>query len=317
MAEQAGHNLIDGSTNRINLELATGIKIKACPGGAIQITDNNGNGIQIATGGAVTVIGSGSLPAAGVTSFNGRTGVVVPVSGDYLVNQVTGAAPLASPALTGNPTAPTQAPGSNDTKIATDAYADAAVLVETTARTTAVALKANIASPTFTGVPAAPTAAPGDNTTQIATDAFVTAAISAALQTASVTLSAAQVNSGAVVQVVAAPGAGKMIVPLCVVYEFVRGSAAFVSNGSEFSVSWQSLGLNATNAGITGDSFIDQATSQIFDAGWIGVQAIGTTTLTQIVNQALVAGRNSLGGVPTGGGTSTLKIFVIYQVITV
>ena len=35
-------------------------------------------------------------------------------------------APLASPALTGNPTAPTQSPGNNSTRIATTAYADAA-----------------------------------------------------------------------------------------------------------------------------------------------------------------------------------------------
>lgn len=35
-------------------------------------------------------------------------------------------APLASPALTGSPTAPTQSPGDNSTKIATTAYADAA-----------------------------------------------------------------------------------------------------------------------------------------------------------------------------------------------
>jgi hypothetical protein len=36
-------------------------------------------------------------------------------------------APLASPALTGNPTAPTQAPGDDSDKLATTAYADAAV----------------------------------------------------------------------------------------------------------------------------------------------------------------------------------------------
>jgi hypothetical protein len=36
-------------------------------------------------------------------------------------------APLASPALTGNPTAPTQSAGDNSTKIATTAYADAAI----------------------------------------------------------------------------------------------------------------------------------------------------------------------------------------------
>lgn len=37
-----------------------------------------------------------------------------------------GKAPLASPALTGNPTAPTQSPGTGNTRIATTAYADAA-----------------------------------------------------------------------------------------------------------------------------------------------------------------------------------------------
>jgi hypothetical protein len=61
---------------------------------------------------------------SGVTSFNGRTGAVTPESGDYSVGQVTGAAPLASPALTGTPTAPTQGAGDDSTKIATTAYAD-------------------------------------------------------------------------------------------------------------------------------------------------------------------------------------------------
>lgn len=101
---------------------------------------------------------------APVQSVFGRTGNVTATSGDYSVGQVTGAAPLNSPALTGVPTAPTAAPGTNTTQLATTAYADAIA-----------ALKANINSPTFTGVPAAPTAAPGTNTTQLATTAFVLA----------------------------------------------------------------------------------------------------------------------------------------------
>ena len=60
--------------------------------------------------------------AAGVTSFNSRTGAVVPVSGDYTVGQVTGAAPLASPTLTGVPAAPTAALNDNTTQLATDAF---------------------------------------------------------------------------------------------------------------------------------------------------------------------------------------------------
>lgn len=42
----------------------------------------------------------------GVTTFNGRLGAVSPTTGDYTVSQVTGAAPLASPTLTGTVTLP-------------------------------------------------------------------------------------------------------------------------------------------------------------------------------------------------------------------
>lgn len=82
------------------------------------------------------------------------------------------AASLVSPAFTGIPTAPTAAPGTNTTQLATTAYADAISAV----LTAALALKAALASPTFTGTPAAPTAAPGTNTTQLANTAFVEAA---------------------------------------------------------------------------------------------------------------------------------------------
>lgn len=42
-------------------------------------------------------------------------------------------APLASPALTGNPTAPTQTAGNNSTRLATTAYVDAGVVATTQA----------------------------------------------------------------------------------------------------------------------------------------------------------------------------------------
>lgn len=81
-----------------------------------------------------------------------------------VTNLLAGKAPLASPALTGTPTAPTASQADNSTKIATTAYVD-----------TGLALKAPLASPTLTGTPAAPTAAVGTNTTQLATTAFVNA----------------------------------------------------------------------------------------------------------------------------------------------
>lgn len=77
-------------------------------------------------------------------------------------------APLASPALTGTPTAPTQVAGNNSTRLATTAFV--------------VASFAPLASPALTGVPTAPTPSAGDNSTKIATTAYVDAADSAAVK---------------------------------------------------------------------------------------------------------------------------------------
>ena len=113
------------------------------------------NTTQIASTAFVEAAVAGSV--SGVSSFNTRTGAVAPTSGDYAVGQVTGAAPLASPALTGTPTAPTQTTGDNTTKIATDAFVSTAVGVETTRAEAAEALLAPLASPALTGTPTAPT----------------------------------------------------------------------------------------------------------------------------------------------------------------
>lgn len=80
-------------------------------------------------------------------------------------------APLASPALTGTPTAPTAANGTNTTQLATTAFVQAAV--------PDVSALAPKASPALTGTPTAPTAAQGNSTTQLATTAFVNAEIAA------------------------------------------------------------------------------------------------------------------------------------------
>ena len=66
---------------------------------------------------------------------------------------------LASPALTGTPTAPTAAASTNTTQLATTAFVDNSF--------------APLASPTLTGTPSTPTASPSTNTTQIATTAFI------------------------------------------------------------------------------------------------------------------------------------------------
>jgi hypothetical protein len=122
-------------------------------------------------------------------------------------------ADLASPTLTGVPLAPTAAPATNTTQIATTAFVTAAVsgagvasfsagstgFTPNTATTGAITLAGTLnvanggtgvttstgttsvvlsASPTLTGTPLAPTATAGTNTTQIATTAFVQTAVS-------------------------------------------------------------------------------------------------------------------------------------------
>ena len=100
-------------------------------------------------------------------------------------------APLASPALTGTPTAPTASADTNTTQVATTAFVlgqasstnpamNGSVAVGTSTRYARAdhvhasdTSRAPLASPALTGTPTAPTAAADTNTTQLATTAFV------------------------------------------------------------------------------------------------------------------------------------------------
>lgn len=131
-------------------------------------------GVAVGTYRSVTVDKYGRV----TTGVNNTTTIAEGGTGansgpDALAN--LGGAPLASPALTGTPTAPTPAAGTNSTQIATTAFVAA---VKASLDSTS-ALKAPLASPALTGTPTAPTAAPGTNTTQLATTGFVQTAITA------------------------------------------------------------------------------------------------------------------------------------------
>lgn len=71
-------------------------------------------------------------------------------------------APLASPAFTGSPTAPTPTAGDNDTSVATTAFVQGEL-----------ASKAPLASPALTGTPTAPTPSAADRSTKLVTTEFV------------------------------------------------------------------------------------------------------------------------------------------------
>jgi phage-related tail fiber protein len=117
---------------------------------------------------ALATLGGGSLDSNKSTQAK-----------DAILAAIAQLAPLASPALTGTPTAPTAAVGTSTTQIATTAF----VAAVQTLLNTAIAQRAPLASPALTGTPTAPTAAVGTSTTQIATTAFV-AAVQTLLNTA-------------------------------------------------------------------------------------------------------------------------------------
>ena len=97
----------------------------------------------------------------------------------------TNKANIASPALTGTPTAPTASisvPTSN--QIATTSYVNNFVTTAIAASFVEDTRKANVASPDFTGVPTANTAAAGTNSRQLATTAFVQNTVGVAVGTA-------------------------------------------------------------------------------------------------------------------------------------
>lgn len=160
-------------------------------GHKITLTPSSGNAQTITipdndtTYEEATTEAAGLMSAAMVTKLNGiATGAnkttvdsslsdtsTNPVQNKIIKGQLDAKAPLASPALTGTPTAPTAAKATNTTQIATTAFVK-----------TVVGDYAPKASPTFTGTPKAPTATAGTNDTQIATTAFVKTAVDNAIK---------------------------------------------------------------------------------------------------------------------------------------
>ena len=148
----------------------------------------------------------------GVTITSAANGDLLKWNGTAWVN-AAGYALLASPALTGTPTAPTASVATNTTQVATTAFVrgevtalvnSATATLDTlgeiatalgndanlsTTLTTSIGLKAPLASPTFTGTVTLPTGTiattqtAANNTTAVATTAYVDAAVSAGIAT--------------------------------------------------------------------------------------------------------------------------------------
>ena len=101
------------------------------PGVYTLVIVNNGFVQAVYADQSVGNVGSGITPSGGVSSFIGRTGDILALSGDYAAfydplgaaaAAVVGLAPLASPGFTGVPTAPTAPLATNTNQIATTAF---------------------------------------------------------------------------------------------------------------------------------------------------------------------------------------------------
>jgi hypothetical protein len=310
---------------------------------------------------ATTAYVDNAVSGAGVSSFNGRTGVVTLSSGDvttalgYTPTSVTGItgiqsvvnfktglalnnvdntsdankpvstatqtalnlkANLASPALTGNPTAPTQSPGDNSTKLATTGYVDAAINVTVGYVNTGLALKADLASPALTGVPTAPTATPGTNTTQIATTAYVDAGLTSTVVYINSGLATkADLASPALTGTPTAPTAtGGTNTTQIATTAFVQ---AAVSSGTAGVTSFNTRTgiVTLTSGDVT--SALTYTPANISSPTFTGVPAAptaaGGTNTTQIATTAFVATAISGFGAVVGPASATNNGFVRFD----
>lgn len=161
----------------------------------------------------------------------------------YLKDQVDSLestkAPLASPALTGTPTAPTAAGGTSTTQLATTAFVQSAVA----AAAPDLSPYAPKASPVFTGNPVAPTPAQFDNDTSLATTAFVRRALGSNADvnsfSANATLTAAHVG-----QLLVASASGGFTLTLPSASAVQAGGAIEIFNGSGSAIAVQRAGAD-------------------------------------------------------------------------
>lgn len=109
-----------GTVTGVTVETANGFEGTVADGSTTpQITlSTTASGMLKGAGGAIEAASAGTDYLAPAGSGAALTGITV--------SQVSGAAPLASPALTGTPAAPTASPGTDTTQLATTAYAYAA-----------------------------------------------------------------------------------------------------------------------------------------------------------------------------------------------
>lgn len=233
-----------------------------------------------------------SSGSGAVSSVFGRTGAVVATSGDYTVSQVTGAAPLASPAFTGTATAVN--------------LTVTGACVGCSAPTLSFADITNGVAVSTMEVGSGGSLSPNGSGTITATSCPNCTGV---MQIASVTLTAAQVNALSVtpVTIVAAPSAGQYIYPISAVYEFKFGSVAFLGTGGTWSLQ-PGTAANGPEWTDDGDGFLTTS-SQLFQTA---PSAQNVALATALAAPLTITSSSAY----TGGTGCTVTVTVYYQTIT-
>ena len=254
-------------------------------------------------------IGSGTPGTGAFTTLSASGTVSGTGFSTYLASPpaIGGSAPAAGAFTTlsasSTATAPTAAPGTNTTVIASTAFVTAAVTVETSRATTAEALLAPLASPTLSGTPLAPTAAPGTNTTQIGSTAFVTAAV------------LVETNRATTAEALLAPKASPALTGTPTVPTAAAGTNTTQAASTAFAMAIPMpgylFGLTLSNDGGTPNTVLDISAGSCADSTNAVKITLGAFTKSTAGAWAAGSGGNGMGTALTIANSTWYHVFAI------
>lgn len=306
-----------------------------------------------------TLTAKGFTQLSSSTTSTSETLAATPKAVKTVMDATNLKAPLASPSLTGTPTAPTPAQTVNNTQLATTAYVKTAVtalinsspeVLDTlgeiaaslgndpnfaTTMLNALAAKAPLANPALTGKPTAPTALQTSNDTQLATTEFVTRAVTPAFMIRGALPANANLNSygpvpdfigiwgqSSVSATAADTSLGYPAAERGVLEVFAGGrnncTQRYTTDGGRLFVRWLNAAWNAVSpswsdwievGGLSSNKILPASVTSLSDATWFaqnttyvlsGVRTDGPVGLTAGSSNAVIMSLRRPGGTIMG-----------------
>ncbi len=245
------------------------------------------------------VTSAGAAAAAPVQTVAGRNGAVI-----LSVADVAGAAPLVSPALTGTPTAPNAAPGTNSAQVATTSFVAANFVNYGYASAT----YAPLVNAALTGTPTAPTQPAKDNSTRLATTAYADRGDAAAVARTQVgDVAYAVVPTDRTVAMTALTAARVLTLPAASAYP--QGATLTVVDESGACSASATISLARV-----GSDTINGAASAVIASpyGYLALQSNGSNKWT-IIDTAIAP--SSLATIAQGAAGSQIQFGILEQLV--